>query len=168
MRVARSHGLEDRLGQRQARLSAEVFEGYRHGRFGTLWLAFRIGPVACKNEAFRLDDLAIHALRPMVGAVGAAHVDAIGGARAKVDLANDRARETFWAPPANHVFGIGPGLENKTARGIEDARDDEFEAFGFSHAASAISCFHFSSPSTAIRASTRRGGRGSLPRSADS
>src|SRR5262245_41903076 len=96
--MTRRDGLEAGLVQRQLRLPLVLLERYRQQRFGTSGIALRICPVPGHDESFRLDDLAIDALRPVIVTLGPAHVEAVGAAGSDVHL-KDGAREPMRTEP---------------------------------------------------------------------
>src|SRR5271156_5390917 len=120
MSVACRDGLEDRLMQGEFGLVTECIEGHSQNRFGLPRFAVRVGPAPGGDETFRLGDFAKHALRPMIIAVGSAHVKAIRAACARVHLTRHYAEATR-APPARQMLGFGPGLEDETAGRVKDA-----------------------------------------------
>src|SRR5206468_12019818 len=79
------------------------------------------------DQPFRLGDLAIDALLPVLGPVGRALADAKGASGSDVHCAMKRGK-ALRTPPARCAIGLGPGLENERSRGIEDAVNDEFGA----------------------------------------
>src|SRR5207302_5695181 len=87
--------------------------------------ALAILPSEGKDEALRLDNLAVDALLPMVGALGRAHADAKGPARPDIHIAISR-HEALWSPPARCAIGLCPRLKHEMARRIEDPCDDQF------------------------------------------
>src|SRR5881396_3831443 len=109
----------DGLPHGELRLAAVV--GERHSR--QQLLAGELVQDRGKDDALVPDDLAVHAVERIVLAVGPAHHEAVGAARAEVHLAAGE-REAFRAPPLADVFPLCPQLPHELARRIEDARED--------------------------------------------
>src|SRR5882757_10070600 len=138
--------LMTRLPSAEAGDSVHIFEG------------------VAEDDPLRFNDLAIHALLPLLGPLGRAHAEAPAATDPEIHLA-DRAGEAVRAPPAHQMFRLAPGLEDDASRGVEDSGDDELGAGCCS--VGAIFC-HCSRPSSATRAGSLPGGRSSRPRSGDS
>src|SRR6516225_8310708 len=75
-------------------------------------------------ESFRLCDLAIDALVPILLAIRTTHAQAVGTA-GPIVIRNDSSCETTWTEPSDQMLGIGPGSEDQLARRIENAHDNE-------------------------------------------
>src|ERR1700732_5081 len=138
--------------QGQFGLSAVIFEGYRQQRFRLGRVTFRIRPDIGADESLRLDDLAIHTLLPKVSTVVRAQVKPIGAAASEIHL-DDAAREALRTHPADPVIGLGPGLPDKRARCIKEARDYQLKLPRLN--GGVTSCGHFSSPSPSVHADRR-------------
>src|SRR4029077_5883953 len=106
--VAPRDGLEDRLMQSELGLTSAFREGHRHQGLVT---GFAVGilPAKCKDEALRLDHLAVDALLPMLGTLGRAHADTKGSTRPDIHVVIN-GREALRPPPARYPIGLGPCL----------------------------------------------------------
>src|SRR5580704_10028045 len=116
--------LEHRLVQCQPRLCALFGKGHGGEQF-VAWMTVGVLPCKGEDDALRLDDFAIDAALPVLGAVRRSHAEAVGTADADVHFAVDGC-EALWPPPAREVFRLGPGPEHQPTRCIDDARHDEF------------------------------------------
>ena len=74
--------------------------------------AVGILPGEGEDDALRLDDFAIDAALPVIGALRRAHAEAVGAADADVHLAVDRG-EALRSPPARDVLRLRPRLEHQ-------------------------------------------------------
>src|ERR1700730_2070874 len=129
-RVAIRGRLEARV-DRESRLAIVPGKGDRYERarrqpapaaMAAVWLADVDDPLG-------LDDLAIDALAWTYAAIGSAHVNAKSAARPRVHFANV-ARKPRRSPKPRQMLGIGKNLEDKLARRVEYACDDEDKVFG--------------------------------------
>src|SRR5579862_1155891 len=165
MSVARLHRFEAGLMKRQLGLPAKIGERDGHHRFRA-WLFSIVQPDVSEDQTLRVDNLAIHALQPVINAFRRAHAEPVSAAGTKVDVVR-AYRKSFWrALPARQMLGFGPGVEDKLARRVENALYQQLVSCGGA-------CGHSFCPSSATRASATRAdidpdGRGSLPRNGGS
>src|SRR5690242_16197442 len=87
VRVARARGLEYRLVKGEFGLLAAILEQHRQHRLGTGGIALGVGPEEGAREPLGFPDLAIHSLKPVIRALGRAHVKAVGAARTDIHFA---------------------------------------------------------------------------------
>src|SRR5438270_2208916 len=110
---------EDRLVQRHLGLVAAFGERDRHHGLITR-SSLRIFPGKGEDETLGLDDLAVHALFPVLGACWRAHADAESAARSDVHITIG-CYKAVRPPPARYSVGFRPRSEHDIARCIEDA-----------------------------------------------
>src|SRR5437870_551567 len=150
-------------------------DGHEHER----WNALRALAFEREHEPLARDHFAEDALAGEDAAVRTPHVDPYGAPRSHVQLA-DRGGEVLRGEPLRHLLRIGPRLEHEVARRVEHAGRDELPLAGGLGHLGIRGCGHVSSPSrvwsvargrwASLEAGggSRRGGRSSAPRSADS
>src|SRR5882762_1398002 len=113
------HARRRGLPHGQLRLAALV--GERHG--GDELVARQVVQDRSEDDALVPHDLAVHAVKRIVLAVGPAHHVAVRAPGAEVHLAPGQ-REAFRAPPFADVLRLGPQLPHELARRVEDTCED--------------------------------------------
>src|SRR5262245_46962622 len=161
--VARFGRLEARLVERELGLAPLIGEPHHHDGLVPA-LAVLILPGVGEDEQFVLDELAIDAAEPMLGAVGSAHHASPGAARTQLALGIGN-REAARRAPIVEMLLARPRPKYEAPRRIEDARDIERPIAALGRDAWLCSCGHPSSPSPAVRAGSRPSDRSSAPRS---
>ncbi len=92
-------------------------------------IAMGVQCAAGEDETLGVDDFPVCAEHGIDGSVRAAHVDVDFAAWADVPLAAG-VGEAVRAPPLGQMGGMGPGLEDEAAGGVEYAGGDEFARGG--------------------------------------